>query len=81
MHTLIPVGSGKSIKCISKNRFIADNEDSLSHWYYPASPHRRFWNWVEYIFFFYDAIIGIVASIFRILPSFHQDYCVQLEEK
>jgi len=41
----------------------------LSHWYYPASPHRRFWNWVEYIFFFYNAIVGIVASIFRILLS------------
>jgi len=48
---------------------LQTSADSLSHWYYPASPHRRFWNWVEYIFFLYNAIVGIIASIFRILLS------------
>ena len=34
-----------------------------------ASPHRRFWNWLEYIFFFYNAIVGFATSIVRILLS------------
>ena len=31
--------------------------------------YRRLWNWFEYIFFFYNAIVGIVASIFRVVLS------------
>ena len=31
--------------------------------------YRRLWNWFEYIFFFYNAIVGIVASILRVFLS------------
>ena len=34
-----------------------------------ASPCRHLWNWFRYIFFFYNAIVGIVASIVRIFLS------------
>ena len=34
-----------------------------------SSPCRRLWNWFEYIFFFYNALVGIVASIFWVFLS------------
>jgi len=36
---------------------------------YAISPFRRLWNWFEYVFFFYNTIVGLFAAIFRVIVS------------
>ena len=40
----------------------------MQYWYFLLL-HRRLWNWFEYVFFFYNTIVGFFAAILRIMVA------------